>query len=246
MTRIAVVTGAAGGIGSATALAFHRDGWRVVAIDRAPERKIEGIDLYLQADVSDPAHVADVFRRLAEDGEIHALVNNAAIQIIGSLAETTPDNWDAVMASNLRSAYLTTRAAVTAMSAAGGAIVNVSSVHAIATSTGNAAYAASKGALAALTRAAALELAPAAIRVNAVLPGAVDTAMLRANLEQAGEAKSRVRASLLASRTPLGRFGRPDEIAQAILFLADPERSSFITGQMLIVDGGATAKLSTE
>jgi NAD(P)-dependent dehydrogenase (short-subunit alcohol dehydrogenase family) len=132
--------------------------------------------------------------------------------------------------------------------AGGGAIVNVSSVHAIQTSVNIAAYAASKGGLLALTRAMAIEFAPDNIRVNAILPGAVDTPMLRAGLNRDHVQGSDIQTRLdnLARKTVNGRIGTPDEIAQAIYFLADGERSSFMTGQAMIVDGGATARLSTE
>jgi NAD(P)-dependent dehydrogenase (short-subunit alcohol dehydrogenase family) len=132
--------------------------------------------------------------------------------------------------------------------AGGGAIVNVSSVHAIATSANIAAYAASKGGLLALTRAVAIEFARDNIRCNAILPGAVDTPMLRAGLSRDHVQGSTIleRLDNLASKTVNGRVGRPEEIAQAIYFLADDEQSSFMTGQALIIDGGATARLSTE
>lgn len=246
MATVAVVTGAAGGVGRATVDAFHREGWYVVGIDRAADADLPNADLYLKADVSEPTEVDATFKELARFGKIGALINNAAIQIIGKIVETTPEEWDAIMTANVRSAYLVIRAAYPLMRDRGGAVVNVSSVHAVATSPGMAAYAASKGALVALTRAAALELAADGIRVNAVLPGAVDTAMLRAGLERPGSGTPQERIVALASRTPLGRIGRPEEIAEAVLYLADPQRSSFITGQTLIVDGGATARLGTE
>ncbi|MDO8755759.1 MAG: SDR family oxidoreductase, partial [Anaerolineales bacterium] len=130
----------------------------------------------------------------------------------------------------------------------GGAVVNVSSVHAVQTSANIAAYAASKGGLLALTRAMAIEFAPDHIRVNAILPGAVDTPMLRAGLGRGhlGQGDMQERLDNLARRTVIGRVGRPEEIAHAIYFLADHEQSSFMTGQSMIVDGGATARLSTE
>ena len=130
----------------------------------------------------------------------------------------------------------------------GGAIVNVSSVHAVATSANISAYAASKGGLLALTRAMAIEFAPDNIRVNAILPGAVDTPMLRAGLDRdhAGGGSMLDRLENLARKTVNGRIGRPEEIAHTIYFLADNAQSSFMTGQALIVDGGATARLSTE
>jgi glucose 1-dehydrogenase len=153
------------------------------------------------------------------------------------------------MASNLRSVFLSTKLAYPLFKQAnGGAIVNVSSVHAVQTSANIAAYAASKGGLLALTRAMAIEFAPDNIRVNAVLPGAVDTPMLRAGLGRghAGDGDIQTRLDNLARRTVNGRVGRPEEIAQVIYFLSDSEQSSFITGQAMIVDGGATARLSTE
>jgi NAD(P)-dependent dehydrogenase (short-subunit alcohol dehydrogenase family) len=127
-------------------------------------------------------------------------------------------------------------------------MVNVSSVHAIATSANIAAYAASKGGLLALTRAMAIEFAKDHIRVNAILPGAVDTPMLRAGMDRGhlGGASVQDRLENLASKTVNGRVGLPSEIASAIYFLADETQSSFMTGQALVVDGGATARLSTE
>ena len=153
------------------------------------------------------------------------------------------------MASNLRSAFLFIKLAHPLLCAAGGgAIVNVSSVHAVQTSANIAAYAASKGGLLALTRAIAIEFAKDNIRVNAILPGAVDTPMLRAGLgrDQMTGGNIHQRLENLAGKTVNGRIGRPEEIAQAILFLADESQSSYMTGQALIVDGGATARLSTE
>jgi NAD(P)-dependent dehydrogenase (short-subunit alcohol dehydrogenase family) len=153
------------------------------------------------------------------------------------------------MASNLRSVFLGVKLAHPLLKAAGGgAIVNVSSVHAVATSANIAAYAASKGGLLALTRAMAIEFAPDNIRANAILPGAVDTPMLRAGLGRGhvGSGDILERLDNLARKTVNGRIGTPQEIARSIYFLADDAQSSFMTGQALIVDGGATARLSTE
>ena len=152
------------------------------------------------------------------------------------------------MASNLRSVFLGVKLAHPLLARkGGGAIVNVSSVHAVATSKDIAAYAASKGGMLALTRAMAIEFAPDNIRVNAILPGAVDTQMLRAGLsrDHAGSGDIQQRLENLARRTVSGKIGKPEEIASAIYFLADAQ-SAFMTGQALIVDGGATARLSTE
>ena len=130
----------------------------------------------------------------------------------------------------------------------GGSIINVSSVHAVATSKNLAAYATSKGALIALTRVAALELAKDRIRVNAVLPGAIDTEMFRSGIARGHLSDSAIENRLeeLGQKHPVGRVGKPEEIGKVILFIADDDQSSFITGQTIIVDGGATARLSTE
>jgi len=233
--RIAVVTGAAGGIGRAIVGRFEISGWVVVGLDRK-----EG-DLG-EAQVSERLF-ADIGRR---HDRIDALVNSAAVQVIKPLVETTPEEWDEVFRVNVRGVYLAVRHSHRFLRAARpSAIVNVGSVHALATSAGIAAYAASKGALASLTRALALELAGDGIRVNAVLPGAVDTEMLRSGLGRWAENPD-AGLTALARRTPLGRLGRPEEIAEAIYFLADESTASFVTGQTIVVDGGATARLSTE
>ncbi len=149
---------------------------------------------------------------------------------------------------NVRAIFKLTQLLFPLLKNAHGSVVNVSSVHAIATSAGVAAYAASKGALLPLTRAQALEFSKYKVRVNVVLPGAVNTQMLRSGLERGhlngGTTKSRMR--ILASKHALGRVGEPRDIAHAIYFLSDPEHSSFITGQTLVADGGAIARLSTE
>lgn len=245
MSRVVLVTGVAGGIGVATAEAFRRAGWSVAGIDRTEAPGTE-LDAYARLDLgADEAgsRVASFVDGLAR---VDAVVNNAAVQIAAPMLAIELDDWERTMAVNLRAALLTTRAAHGALSRSRGAVVNVGSVHALATSRGLSAYAASKGGLLALTRAAALELAPDGIRVNAVLPGAVDTAMLRDGVSRwAGDDEAGAIRSL-AARTPLGRVGTPADVAEAILFLADDERSSFITGQALVVDGGALARLSTE
>lgn len=249
MSKVVLITGVAGGIGSATAQVFSDAGWHVIGVARRQVDTQPGVQHFINADVSDIAASDRIFAEVADnEGCINALINNAAIQICKPLVETTPEEWDAIMASNLRSVYLSVRNAHRLMRSQGGAIVNVCSVHAIATSANIAAYAASKGAILALSRALAIELAPEGIRVNAVLPGAVDTPMLRSGLTRGHVQGSDIRELMqnLGKRTVMGRVGQPEEIAQAILFLADGDRSSFVTGQALVVDGGATARLSTE
>lgn len=249
--KTVLITGAGGGIGRATVRLFTEYGWQVIGVDRNPfGEPFPEQGLYIQSDISIGENLKDIFRQAqAYTDRLHALVNNAAIQIAKPLLETSVEEWDAVMASNLRSVFLGVKLAHPLLkNAGGGAIVNVSSVHAIATSANIAAYAASKGGLLALTRAMAIEFASDNIRVNAILPGAVDTPMLRAgfNRGHVGNGSIQERLENLARRTVNGRVGRPEEIAHAIYFLADETQSSFMTGQALIVDGGATARLSTE
>ncbi len=250
MPNTVLITGAAGGIGRATVSLFQRRGWRVIGVDRdAYESGFPSDGAFIQADISRPEDMRLIFDNAhAVAQTLDALVNNAAVQIAKPIMETTDEEWDAVMASNLRSVFLAAKLAHPLLADHGGAIVNVSSVHAIQTSPNIAAYAASKGGLLALTRAMAIEFAPDHIRVNAVLPGAVDTPMLRAGLGRGhvGGGDVRERLDNLARRTVIGRVGTADEIASAIYFLANSQESSFMTGQALVVDGGATAKLSTE
>lgn len=249
--RYMLITGAAGGIGRAAVKLFTDNGWRVIGVDRNPFG--DGFPqngLFFQADISNPKEIEFIYDQArAFTSTLDAVVNNAALQIAKPILETTVEEWDAVIASNLRSAFLGAKLAFPLLKAAGGgAIVNTSSVHAVQTSANIAAYAASKGGLLALTRAMAIEFAPENIRVNAVLPGAVDTPMLRAGLGRGhvGSGSMQERLDNLARKTVNGRVGQPEEIAHAIYFLADGTQSSFMTGQALIVDGGATARLSTE
>ncbi len=241
-TRVVLITGAAGGIGRATVQLFAEKGWKVIGVDRAafgenfPEN-----GAFIQKDIAEPENLEAIYEEVKRYTDtLDAVVNNAALQVVKPLVETTVAEWDAVMASNLRSVFLGARLAHPLLkNKGGGAIVNVSSVHAIATSPGVSSYAASKGGLLALTRSMAIEFAEDNIRVNAILPGAVDTPMLTAHLDKE-------RLENLARKTVNGRVGKPSELAHAIYFLADDEQSSFITGTSLLVDGGATAKLSTE
>lgn len=249
--RIMLITGAAGGIGRASVAVFAEHGWRVIGVDRrAFGSEFPRNGLFIQADIANPRDLQRIFAQAeAYTPTLDALINNAGIQIAKPLVETTVEEWDAVMASNLRSVFLGVKLAHPLLRAGGGgAIVNTSSVHAICTSANISSYAASKGGMLALTRSMAIEFAPDNIRVNAILPGAVDTPMLRNSMERGsldgGSALDRLEN--LARKTVNGRVAQPEEIARCIYFLADSTQSSFMTGQALVVDGGATARLSTE
>ncbi len=245
--RLAIVTGASGGIGSATARLFVGEGWDVIGLDRRPPAVEEDGITAVPCDLANTEQIASAIAEHVGDKPLHALVNNAALQVNKALSETTDEEWDAVMNTNVRSAFACMREAHTALVLGRGAVVNVASVHAVATSSNIGAYAASKGAMVALTRAAAVELADRGVRCNAILPGAVDTQMLRDGLDRrphpdgpGGNLQD------LIKRTPLLSVATPEDIASTIVFLADSTKSAFTTGQALVVDGGATARLSTE
>ena len=249
--KTVLISGAAGGIGRASVVLFAEKGWRVIGVDRAPFGKdFPANGLFIQSEISHPEFDGSHFPPGAgfyrNPGCIGKQCRRAGSQ---ALIDTSVEEWDMVIANNLRPAFLLSKLAYPLLKkAGGGAIVNVSSVHAVQTSANIAAYAASKGGLLALTRAIAIEFAADNIRVNAILPGAVDTPMLRAGLDRGHLAGEDIHTRLdnLARKTVNGRVGRPEEIAHAIYFLADDTQSSFMTGQAMIVDGGATARLSTE
>jgi NAD(P)-dependent dehydrogenase (short-subunit alcohol dehydrogenase family) len=249
MKRIALITGVLGGIGSAAAKAFYQSDWHIIGIDRRDNNESPWVSHFIKADLSEsetPQHI--VKEIIANEGRIDVLINNAAVQVCKSLIETSLEEWEITMSSNVRAAYLLIKSTYPFLKKSRGAIVNICSVHAFATSIGIAAYATSKGALLALTRAVALELAADGIRANAILPGAVDTDMLRSGLNRSlfNNQDQENRLSHFANKHPLGKLGKPEDIGKAILFLADNEQSSFITGQTLVIDGGALARLSTE
>ena len=247
-SRHVLITGVCGGIGRATAKAFRTDGWTVIGADRQEPDDDVDVDRFELVDVSISAEIATLFDRLRSDLDgLDALVNNAATQINKPIVETSDADWDHIINTNVRSAFQCIRDAHPLLKPVGGAVVNVASVHAIATSVNVAVYAISKGALVALTRSAALELAEDGIRCNAVLPGAIDTKMLRDGLDRRPNpdgAEGNLR--ILAQRTPLGFVASAADIAPSIVHLADNNQSRYTTGQMLVLDGGATIRLSTE
>jgi len=246
----AVVTGGERGIGRATVREFVHHGYRVFSIDVLETGALPVGARFLHADVSSEDEVCRTFNLIAEETDgLDVLVNNAGISHYAALMDTDSQQWDRIMAVNVKSVYLVCREAYPLLKRCSPAsIVNVASVHAFATSQSIAAYAASKGAVVALSRAMALEMARDGIRVNCVLPGAVDTFMLRAGLDRGhlGVRAADQKLESLAARTPLGRIGTPEEIAKTIFFLASSETSGFITGQTIVADGGALAGLATE
>ncbi|WP_416914629.1 MAG: SDR family NAD(P)-dependent oxidoreductase [Roseicyclus sp.] len=236
--RTALVTGAARGIGLATARLFLEDGWRVVMLDRdapALEAAAQGLDnvLPVVADVSVGQDVARVAQEFAGPEGLAALVNNAGIADFGPIEETGFDRWRVVMEVNLDGVFRMTQALTPALKAARGAIVNIASISGLRASTLRVAYGTSKAAVIQLTRQQAVELGEYGIRANCVCPGPV-----RTKLAMAVHSQDIIDA--YHDAIPLNRYGSEREIAEAIVFLCS-ERASYITGQTLAVDGGFEA-----
>lgn len=247
--KAALITGASSGIGRATARLFARKGYAVALVDRDEDRgqealadlQKEGADCaFFRCDVSDEDAVSAMMKQvITRFGRIDAAFNNAGIE--GETADSgdcTAENWDRVIAVNLRGAWLCLREEIWYMSKeeSGGAIVNCASVAGLVGIAGIPAYVASKHGVVGLTKTAALEYATRNIRINAVCPGAIETPMLERFMGTSEDG----RAQMIATE-PMGRIGHPDEIAEAVLWLCSAA-ASFTTGQTLAVDGGWTAR----
>jgi len=245
-----LVTGISGGIGSAIATLFRENNWYVIGIDMRKPDSDEYFDEFYNVDLSKEAGIREFCDLLSKKHEVlDAIINNAATQISKSIVDLSVEDWDKTFDVNVKAPFLLVKLLFPLLRKSGlSSIVNVSSVHSIATSENISAYAASKGALTVLTRAMALEFAKCGIRVNAVLPGAVDTQMLREGLSRGHLKNDNIEEKMkeLSARHPLLRVGDPKDVAKMVLFLADHSCSSFVTGQTFVVDGGATARLSTE
>lgn len=243
--KIAIITGAASGIGAATAIRFVKEGAKVLLVDTNSDMLADVLktidnDTFAQsivADVQDEESVASCVHKAVDAwGRVDIVVNNAGIGSSMPLLEFTKEEFDRIFGVNLRGPLLFCKHAIPAMTN-GGAIVNIASISSTSGIPDQALYAPSKGGILQMTRQLAIEYAQKNIRVNAVAPGTIETPML-----QGGDPERMKRVlSWLMNMHPVGRFGKPEEVANAILFLASDE-ASFITGANLAVDGGYTAQ----
>ena len=245
--KIVVITGVGAGIGEASALLFAKEGATVVGADIDNDGGVSvvktiqesgGKAFFVKADVSVQKDVVQLLSKAEGMGGVDILFNNAGIEVVKSLVETTEDEWDRSVSVNLKSVYLCIKHALPQMEKKGkGVIINNSSVAGLVGSF-SPSYSAAKGGIIALTKALAADLGPSNIRVNCICPGAIETPMLQRVIERQGD-PAEVRERRLRNY-PIGRFGTPEEIAQTALFLASDE-SSFITGAIIPVDGGFTS-----
>lgn len=243
--KVAVITGAASGIGRAAAEIFSKEGAKVVVVDWKEEGeevagriRDEGREaIFVLADASDPPQVKGMVKRTLEAfGRMDILYNNAAVGystpiVVGSVEELPEEDWDRVMRINLYSVYLCCKYSIPELRKTKGVILNTSSIMATGAVPGADAYTASKGGIISLSRSLAKKLGPEGVRVNVICPGTIATPMIAPILEDP-EAVRRSEA-----RIPLRRLGRPEEVARAALFLVSDE-ASYITGAVLFVDGG--------
>lgn len=247
--KVAIVTGAASGIGRASAIAFAREGAKVVVADLSRSggedtvRRItaEGFEAWSMAvDVSKDADIRRMVDETAARWErIDILFNNAGVLLVKPIEQMTETEWDHVMAVNVKGSFFAVKYVVPHMRrAGGGAILNTGSIASLAGQVGTPAYSASKGAIALLTKSLALDLGRDRIRVNCICPGITDTHMLREHLGHGPEGEARIRTRL--SRVPLGEILSPEAVARAALYLVS-EDSAGITGVLHIVDGGLMA-----
>jgi NAD(P)-dependent dehydrogenase (short-subunit alcohol dehydrogenase family) len=250
--RVALITGAGSGIGRAAAELFAAEGAAVAVVDLIAEAAEEtvakvqangGRALALAANIAVAAEVESVVAHAVHElGRLDVLYNNAGVNSAGSVADATEDDWDRCFAVNAKGTFLCSRAAVPYLEeAGGGAIVNQGSVAGLVGVPNFAAYCAAKGAVVALTRSMAIDLAGRRIRVNAICPGTVFTPLMEPMLRARGDGDLEAGLAKTVVKYPIGRLGTPEEIARVALFLASDE-ASFLTGSIVTADGGMTAQ----
>ena len=247
--RVAIVTGAASGIGRASAIAFAREGARVVVADtneRGGNETSAAIEaeghyaVFAHVDVTREPEIAQMVKETVDRwGRIDILFNNAGVVLVKPIELMSEEEWDRVMAINVKAAFFAIKHVIPHMRRAGkGAILNTGSIASLSGQVGTPVYSASKGAIALLTKSLALDLGRDRIRVNCICPGITDTPMLREHMGDGSEGDARIRARL--SRVPTGEILSPEDVARAAVYLVSDD-SEGITGILHVVDGGLTA-----
>jgi NAD(P)-dependent dehydrogenase (short-subunit alcohol dehydrogenase family) len=241
-----LITGAGRGLGFAIARAFLAAGARVYLNDRSPElvdaaiARLSPSDRVVPApaDLSTPEGAARALAPALRAGELHVLINNAAVNVERSIEETSDEHWDQHLSIVLGASFFTAKAALPLLRASRGSIINIASELGLHAIPDNVAYVSAKHGVLALTRALAIELAPSSVRVNALCPGTMDTELMRQCAEDSGDADAYYRN--FRAYHPLGRLAAPEEIADFVLCLASPA-AAFMTGSSIVIDGGSTA-----
>lgn len=241
MKPAVIITGTAGGIGTALCHRLSEDGYTTIGIDRDES---PAADISIAHDLCEFERLVSLSGQLARDHQIKAVIHNAAVQPIAGPGETSLADWIDTLRVNVIALDGLIAGTRENLASNDGSVVVVTSVHARATTGGITAYAASKAALEGWVRSAALDLGPV-IRVNAVAPGAINTAKLREGFARWGAESAEMRIAILRQRTALGRIGDPEDVAGPVSFLIGSD-ARFITGTVLTVDGGATARLGSE
>ena len=247
--KVVLVTGAAGGIGIEICKKFKNNGWIVVGSSRRSSCKSKYIDLYIQADLTSEEDIKNVIEIIENKyKKLDCMVNNAACQICKPIYDMSTEEWTKVYDCNVKSIFLFVKYGLELLKKVKGNIINIGSVHSINTSNEIAAYASTKAAISGLTKNLAIELSKYGIRVNCISPGAIDTPMLHAELLR-GHVVGKNSDELvenLGKKHLLSRVGKPEEIANFVEFVGNSNNGEFINGSNLLIDGGASIKLSTE
>jgi NAD(P)-dependent dehydrogenase (short-subunit alcohol dehydrogenase family) len=240
--KIALITGCNGGIGKSICKIFKLNDYEIIGLD-INDITNEYVDIFLKTDLSSDNFDVELYNNIIKKYDhIDTIINVSAIQICKPMWEMEVSEWDKIYNCNVRSVFIITKCLLELLKKCQGNIINIGSVHSVATSDQILAYGSSKSAIVGLTRNLAIELAKFNIRVNCISPGAIDTPMLRSGLSR-GHTDG---FDSFCQKQLLKKVGMPEDIANFCLYLADNNKSSFITGSNLILDGGATIRLSTE
>ena len=247
MSKIILITGANGGIGTTLCQKFYQANWIVIATDIKTKCLHSFYHHYLSLNLADPLKSIELINFIQKTyNQLDCIIHNAAIQVCKPIWEMELTEWDDIFNCNLRIIFLLVKYGIELLKKSQGSIINIASVHSVVTSNHIAAYASSKAAIVGLTKNLAIELGPLGIRVNSISPGAIETDMLKAGLARGHHGEGNIKASLekMNQSHLLGKIGQPMEVAELAYFMTT--QGNFITGSNYLIDGGASIRLSTE